>query len=244
MVEAGLAAVVAMQEPVPMDTAQVFARNFYSGLFSHGLVDKAANEARQAVNAHRLWGAHIPVLFMRLPDGRLFTDNTFPLSPNIVESINLTPDDYRNLEDHRNLRQKVKRNWIEGLLQSSLYKEVFIHVGLQDRPSSVHNPLRQYCFHHSARPDVILPPSAHIIDVYERMGQMLLILGEPGSGKTTVLLELARELLVRSMTKQLSPTPVVFNLSSWVERRTPLAEWLVEELNVLYSVDKDRAGSG
>src|SRR5258708_27922951 len=47
-----------------------------------------------------------------------------------------------------------------------------------------------------------------------------LILGEPGSGKTTLLLQLARELLDRAEQDETHRMPVVFNLSSWADRKS------------------------
>jgi DNA polymerase III delta prime subunit len=66
----------------------------------------------------------------------------------------------------------------------------------------------------------------------------LLILGSPGSGKTTMLLELARTLIERAQQEETHPIPVVFNLSSWAEKQPPLADWLVEELNARYDVPR------
>ena len=76
------------------------------------------------------------------------------------------------------------------------------------------------------------------MDVFDQMNQLLLILGEPGSGKTTRLLELLEALLMRAETDPMHPTPVVFNLSSWAEKRPPLEEWLVDELRTKYSIPK------
>ena len=72
LIAAGLPAVLAMQERVPIATAQAFAGSFYRRLLAHGVVDLAANEARSHVITTRLPGASIPVLLMRLTDGQLF----------------------------------------------------------------------------------------------------------------------------------------------------------------------------
>ena len=72
LVAAGTPAVLAMQDRVPVDTAQEFARCFYKQLLQHGQVDLAGNQARAALLAGELSGAAIPVLFMRLRWGRLF----------------------------------------------------------------------------------------------------------------------------------------------------------------------------
>jgi tetratricopeptide (TPR) repeat protein len=71
LIAAGVPAVLAMQERVPIATAQAFARTFYRRLLAHGVVDLAANEARSHVITARLPGASIPVLLMRLRDGQL-----------------------------------------------------------------------------------------------------------------------------------------------------------------------------
>ncbi|MCB0192023.1 MAG: CHAT domain-containing protein [Anaerolineae bacterium] len=71
LVAAGVPAVLAMQDLVPVDTARAFSRVFYQQLLSHGLVDLASNEARAALLAAKKPGAAIPVLFMRLREGVL-----------------------------------------------------------------------------------------------------------------------------------------------------------------------------
>lgn len=71
LVRAGVPAVLAMQDLVRVDTARAFSQVFYQQLLSHGRVDLAANQARAVLLAGQWPGAHIPVLFMRLGDGRL-----------------------------------------------------------------------------------------------------------------------------------------------------------------------------
>jgi hypothetical protein len=71
LVCAGVPAVVAMQDLVPVDTARRFAAVFYGRLLGHGMADLAANEARSALLAGGLPGAAIPVAFLRLRNGRL-----------------------------------------------------------------------------------------------------------------------------------------------------------------------------
>ena len=86
--------------------------------------------------------------------------------------------------------------------------------------------------------DQHLPPGARIIDVYDELDSALLILGAPGSGKTTLLLELARELLYRAEQGKGHPIPVIFPLSTWVEQRLPLTDWLRDELSKQYDVPR------
>ena len=72
LIRAGLPAVLAMQDLVTIPTARRFAQVFYHQLLQHGLVDLAGNQARSTVLTAGLPGAAIPVLFMRVPDGKLF----------------------------------------------------------------------------------------------------------------------------------------------------------------------------
>lgn len=72
LLRAGAPAVLAMQGAVEQATSQLFARIFYHQLCEHGSVDLASNQARSATLSAMLPGSGIPVLYMRLPDGRLF----------------------------------------------------------------------------------------------------------------------------------------------------------------------------
>jgi len=71
LVAAGVPAVVAMQDFIPVKTARTFAATFYRQLLAHGQVDFAANEARSSILTAGLPGASMPALFMRLCSGQL-----------------------------------------------------------------------------------------------------------------------------------------------------------------------------
>ncbi|MGC9397094.1 MAG: CHAT domain-containing protein [Anaerolineae bacterium] len=72
LVQIGIPAVVAMQDRIDVDAAQILTRHFYRFLLQHGIVDKALNQAR-AFLADGEWD--VPVLFMRLREGRLLKRN-------------------------------------------------------------------------------------------------------------------------------------------------------------------------
>lgn len=72
LVGAGVPAVVAMQGAVHIGTAQALTSAFYGHLAAHGVVDRALNQARNAVLSAHLPDAEKPVLFMRLSSGRLW----------------------------------------------------------------------------------------------------------------------------------------------------------------------------
>jgi len=72
LVQAGVPAVVAMQEQVPVELARTLSSEFYARLAEHGEVDRAINQARLRVFDKKSTDWAIPVLFMRIRGGRLF----------------------------------------------------------------------------------------------------------------------------------------------------------------------------
>jgi hypothetical protein len=86
-----------------------------------------------------------------------------------------------------------------------------------------------------------LPAPTEILDAFtdEATRGRLLILGAPGSGKTTVLLQIAEALVARAEADPGEPIPALFNLSSWRDEHQSLAPWLVGELKLRYGVRTD-----
>ena len=157
------------------------------------------------------------------------------------DQITVVQPDPADAQDRRNLailRDKVKAFWVEGVLEKSLYNEVLIELGTVVNLEEVTHPWERIV---ELPGQVIqsLPPGQPISTTFETMGRTLLILGEPGSGKTITLLELTRELIAQAEiaddNSQL--VPVVFNLSSW-QTTQPLFDWLVTELSTKYQIPK------
>ncbi len=152
------------------------------------------------------------------------------------------PPRIRQISTHQqrlrySLIDKVRIIWIEGLLENSLHGMAQMELGLEYEPEAVDRPWAMR-LEQPGQTGQTLPPRTRIDQVFHRLGGSMLILGEPGSGKTTTLLELARDLLVAAENDEHQPIPVVFNLSSWAHQRLPFDEWLVEELNITYQVNK------
>lgn len=72
LVQAGVPAVVGMQDLVPMQLARQLTAGFYRGLLDHGVIDQALNDARLLLFNSEYTEWSVPVLFMRIRDGRLF----------------------------------------------------------------------------------------------------------------------------------------------------------------------------
>ena len=119
---------------------------------------------------------------------------------------------------------RANNYWVKGVLENSLYKRASIELGLEERQHFRQTPL----------PGTIV--SDKLIALEE--GSTLLILGEPGSGKTTTLLELARELLTTAIQDVQPPIPVVLNLSAWAGKKQTISDWLIEELHSIYKISK------
>jgi len=164
------------------------------------------------------------------PDRSPYADDTpGPHTPRIPTNTS---------ERNRNrMLEKVKTFWINGVLENSLHGAALIELGMTSQPEAVEHPWGMI-LQHPSYPDYTLSTDARILDVFDDVGGELLILGEPGSGKTTTLLELARELVARAQRDSDAPMPIVFNLSSWADERKPINKWLVDELNTRYQVPK------
>ena len=72
LVNAGVPAIVAMQDTVSITAARAFSSTFYARLLQHGLVDLAGNQARAALLDAKSGDAATPVVFSRLRSGKLF----------------------------------------------------------------------------------------------------------------------------------------------------------------------------
>ena len=105
LVTAGIPAVVAMQEKVSISTARQIGARFYTRLMAHGVVDLALNEARSTLLTMERPDAAVPVLFMRVEDGVLFTLETSD-APSPTSSADPDAERCRDLAQH--IRETMK----------------------------------------------------------------------------------------------------------------------------------------
>jgi hypothetical protein len=142
-----------------------------------------------------------------------------------------TPQDRRELI--RRLSNEYRRQQIQSLQEAttkSLERDEPVEATLSS-PSLV-----------SWRMDVngeAFPATATpILQAYDKASAGLLVLGEPGVGKSTLLLELTFILLTRAEQDEHQPIPVLVNLSSWALNKPPLAIWLEEQLYSMLAIPR------
>jgi eukaryotic-like serine/threonine-protein kinase len=148
-----------------------------------------------------------------------------------------TAEDRRNLA---NLLGHVKRTWITDVLEHSVHEAALLELGMRLEAGAVEHPWERV-LEAPAEPGGVLPSDRSIGQVFEDVGRLLLILGEPGSGKTTTLLTLARECVRQAERDPTAPVPVVLSLSTWAESRSSIHDWLVSELGARYFVGRPLA---
>ena len=148
-----------------------------------------------------------------------------------------TTDERRAQRNRRAMLTLVKSFWVEGVLEQSVHGAALMALAMEVKPDAVEHPWGMV-LNTLGQPSRPLARGTRILEVFDELNGALLILGEPGSGKTTTLLELARDTIARAEKDYSQPIPVVLNLSSWADRMKSISEWLVDELNEKYNIPK------
>ena len=141
-------------------------------------------------------------------------------------------------ENQRILLADVK-NEVTARLKQSLHNAVLINLRKELQPQLVLRPWDTE-IKIGNKPPEPLANTTSILEVFDdsAIAGKLLILGEPGSGKTTTQLELTQVLIQHAEEQPLYPIPVLFNLSSWKDEHQSIVEWFVEQLKSKYGVSK------
>lgn len=143
--------------------------------------------------------------------------------------------------NRRSLLAKVNQE-VKDRLNQSLHHRVLIDLGKEKQPQQVER-IWDVEVKVGNNPMVKLPKETSILDIFddESIAGRLLILGAPGGGKTTTLLQLAEGLIERAEYDVICPIPIILELSSWKPIKTGLpwdrkekdltiAEWIEREL--------------
>ena len=170
LVQAGVPAVVAMREQVEMGMARELTKDFYRRLLDHGEVDRALNEARNLLLSSQSADWSIPVLYMRLRDGRLLTktagagskpDGSTRPKPVDAESANhaVVQRTYTNGPLDRESRIRIRKNLVQYFNLTEL-KTICtdLEIDYENFPSSKDGLVRElllYCERWGRVPDLV-----------------------------------------------------------------------------------------
>ena len=134
---------------------------------------------------------------------------------------------------------RVRSVWLAGVLEESLHGGEIIDLGFAYRPAALGNSGLP-SWQQAAEYDYLLPVGTKIENVFAAAERVLLVLGEPGAGKTTMLLQLVSHLLAAAESDDSCPMPAVFALSAYRDNR-PLTDWLVDQLANNYETPRKLA---
>lgn len=139
------------------------------------------------------------------------------------------------------LLEKVHSFWVEGVLEKAIQGAPLIDVPRTVSFEAVEHPWAGHL-----GPALIAEgselPAPSIAESYDRADGALLILGQPGSGKTMTLISLAAALINRAREDWREPVPVILDLASWARLPLTIAEWAVEEAAAKYQIPRRYGG--
>lgn len=140
-----------------------------------------------------------------------------------------------------NALDRVDR-FVSERLENSLSEKVRIALDLNEQPAKV---LQQSSLRVRA---VDGPPREHfgsVREAFEALDESMLVLGAPGAGKTTMLLELAVTLIELARGDERLPVPVMVDLASWSRRKRSqnFTDWVLVEVERQYRIPRRVAGA-
>ncbi|MEM8658389.1 MAG: DUF4062 domain-containing protein, partial [Pseudomonadota bacterium] len=147
------------------------------------------------------------------------------------------PRDSAEQRDLKILLSKVRRFWIDSVLGTIMKRASIVNLGKETQPTAVGNPW-EAVLELPFEGTVAVPSGQDIGDVFHEIGHSVLLLGQPGSGKSTTLLTLVKELVEQAEADPAAHVPVVVHLGSWDGAAASVLEWLTEELSDKYQVPK------
>jgi HEAT repeat protein len=129
--------------------------------------------------------------------------------------------------DVQDIRRRVYWYWVKGFKDAALADVHQVGLGLGRSAEAVvqDRDLGEFDLRDSKG-------IRRIFNKYESF----LILGDPGTGKTIMLLDLAESLILDPPKDKPNAIPLVLNLSSWALTRKPLDAWILDEAHRTYRV--------
>ena len=134
-------------------------------------------------------------------------------------------------EPRKRLRRILKSEYARRLQDSSINPQVAIDLHFQDRRDLVGRPRVR------SESLIMVPQSLEAIYSQIEIDGRLLIVGNPGSGKSTELLKFATLTLDQAEAEVTAPVPVLLDLSAWDDEAPALENWIARRLKRLYNID-------
>lgn len=158
----------------------------------------------------------------------------------LVHNVFEDSTQFQEQRDRAEVLALMKRIWITNVLNRAPPGPAQRTPIFEVRPDAVSNPW-QMIVDASVQTRELLPAGTTIVDLFLTMGGSLLLLGEPGTGKTSVLLELARQAIAWAEEDPTQPIPVVLDLGWWADGRQKLSAWLLNLLQHRYCIPSELA---
>jgi DNA polymerase III delta prime subunit len=232
--------IIVMREPVPDKVAQAFLKYFLNAFASGKSLYLSVNEARQKLqylDAHPPSISWLPVICQNPSQLMPTWDKLRGASSTKTRSTIWTRNrDSQESENRNRLLAKIKDE-VESRWAQSLHNRVVIQQPKELQPKQVETPWGvEVRLNHL--PNQLLSPETKLVDVFQQsnIDSKLLIIGDPGNGKTITLLELAKQLITQAEDDTNRAIPVLLNLSSWKDKKQLLLQWLSAELVSKYDV--------
>ncbi|MBE7434299.1 MAG: NACHT domain-containing protein [Anaerolineales bacterium] len=137
--------------------------------------------------------------------------------------------------NRQKMLEKVNAIWITGVLDKALQGTNPLQLQLKYEPDSVKSGpewIKNSISYNDE--NIFLEESS--LKLFEQAGRELLVLGKPGTGKTTFLLKLLKDLITLALANEKQPIPIVLYLSSWSKSRKAIKDWIADELSEKYLI--------
>ena len=134
------------------------------------------------------------------------------INQTIIKNTTTSPEDESVRRQRAVLLEKVENRWVKRALEHSVHGAALLELGKEVHSGLVEHPWEMN-LRVPGKDERRVPARENIADLFRDLEQSLLIVGDPGTGKSTTLLELTRALCVRMREDESQPVPVFLNRS-------------------------------